>query len=37
MLIEIEGIDEAGKTTIVTYVERELKRKGSNVISLQNH
>jgi len=35
MLIEIEGIDGAGKTTIVTYVERELKRKGFNVISFK--
>lgn len=35
MLIAIEGIDGAGKTTIVKFLEDELKKRGYNVVTFK--
>ena len=35
MLIAVEGIDGSGKTTIVKFLEEELKRKGYNVATFK--
>jgi dTMP kinase len=35
MLIAVEGIDGSGKTTIVKFLEEELKRRGYDVVSLK--
>jgi dTMP kinase len=36
MLIAVEGIDDSGKTTIVRFLTKELRKRGYNVVTFKD-